>query len=185
MTIDDGTGSGYKAAVNSSHFLQVLSQNFSFDHYVNHVLRKAYSCVIEQTPSGANKCFFYIKNTSDDDLIITSLTAYTPSLESISVYLHQIGTAVGTTYTPINRYSGSAATADSVCLVGNDITGLTGGSLVEKVIVLGSSIGSKKFNWVSDFILPKNTSLSLCAVTGSIKINATLAMYYHSQSSHD
>lgn len=185
ITIDDGTGSGRKASVTSDHLLQTLSQTFVFDHYVNHVNRKAYSCVIEQTPAGAGYSFFYIKNNDDSDLIITSFTVYTPSVETINVYLNSSGTAVGTDYTPINRYSGSANTASVTCIVGNNVTGLTNGNLVDKIIVLGSSVGMIKHNWVSDLIIPKNTTLSLTATTGSIKINATLSFYFHSMLSHN
>jgi len=179
MIIEDGTGNGYKTRVNEENLLGVYAIVVPIEQHVNHTTRRTYSCVIEQTPSGAEYYFCYLKNISIYDLIITSMKIYTPSLESISVYLNPSGTAVGTTYIPVNKYAGSGETADITAVVGNNITGLSGGSLADKIIVLGSSIGMTNVDRISNIIIPKNTSIAFSAVTGSIKINATLEMYFH------
>jgi len=179
MTIDDGTGTGHRAKVNDENFLETLSISSPVEHHVNHVERRAYNCVIEQTPGGAGYYFFYLKNTGDDDLIITSIQLYTPSVEAINFVLLPIGTAVGTTYVPINKYCGSANTADAECVVGNNITGLTGGNTVDRLVINGGTVGMINIDWISNFIVPKNTSIAFSAVTGSIKINMTLSIFFH------
>lgn len=180
MIIEDGVGTGRKAKVTTENLLATLSITSPVEHHVNHEDRRAYNCVVEQTSGGAGYYFFYLKNTGDDDLIITSIQLYTPSVESINFVLLPAGTAVGTTYVPINKYCGSANTADADCVVGNNITGLSGGSLVDRLVINGATIGMINIDWISNFIVPKNTSIAFSAVTGSIKVNMTLSIFFHS-----
>ena len=179
MMIDDGTGSGRRAKVTTENLLAILGIILPIEHHVNHEERRAYNCVVEQTPGGAGYYFFYLKNTADDDLIVTSIQLYTPSVETINFVLLPIGTAVGTAYVPINKYCGSANTADADCVVGNNITGLTGGNIVDRLVINGSTIGMINIDWISNFIVPKNTAIAFSAVAGSIKINMTLSIFFH------
>lgn len=144
----------------------------------------AYSVVFDVTPSGAGNCIFYMKNTNDLDMIINTLTLQSQSQEAVELTLGDLGTPVGGTDSiPINRTSGIANTSDCICQYGVDITGLTKGGVVDKLYC--TSGASQSFLWLSDFILPKNTTFAIYAVTGSIRITVSLSMYYHSIYSHN
>jgi hypothetical protein len=184
LIIEDGTGSGRKAAVNTDHFLQTLAQTFPYEHYINHRQKGAYSIIFDVTPTGAGDCIFYIKNTNDIDMIINNITLQSQSQEAIELTLGDLGTPVGgTDYVPVNRTSGAANTSDCISQYGTDITGLTKGGVIEKLYC--TSGASQSYLWLSDFILPKNTTFAIYAVNGSIRITISLSMYYHDSYSHN
>jgi hypothetical protein len=136
-----------------------------------------YSAVIEKTPTGAGDCFFYIKNDDSLDLIMTSIKLQSASAESIQVKLGDSGTAGGThaALTPVSRNAGSGKTADVTCESGVDITGLSGGSIVD---LLFSNTLMIRWGWESRLVIPKNSILSLYAVTGAVAVKAILGFYF-------
>lgn len=184
MYIDDGTGSGRKAAVTTDHFLQTLAQTFPYEHYINHVQRRAYSIVVDITPAGAGYCFFYLKNNDVDDVVLNTISLQSASQESIEITLNDSGTPVGgTSYTPVNCTSGSANIASVTAQYGTNLTGLVKSNVVDKIYC--TSGFSQKYIWESDLILPKNTTVCMYAVSGSIRISFRLTSYFHSVYSHD
>ena len=179
MFIEDGSGSGHRVAISEGNKLRTYGVMESEEWHMNEDLGLTYSLVVSQTPAGANDCFCYIKNTSDYDLIITTMKAYVPTDETIQIKFNDAGTpAGGTTGVPVNRNAGSGNTIDATVVVGNDITGLSGGAVVDQLFFNGTDT-AHKFSWGSGLIVPRNKTMSFYAVTGSILVNATLSMHYH------
>ncbi len=147
--------------------------------HINEIEQQVYTVVVSQTPTGANDCFCYVKNTSSTDLTFRSLTIATASNETIQIKIKDTGTPVnGTAYTPINRNSGSTNVATGTFQTGNDITGLSGGSVVDQIFLKGGDSSSKYF-WQSHIIIRSNDTLTFYAVTGGIAIKMSFTIYYH------
>ena len=177
MMIEDGHGTGEKAKVEDG-YLNTKSICKHFEQFVNESNQEVYSIIIEKTPTGAGDCFLYIKNNSDEDMYISSLTASSATDETIRLYIKDTGTPAGTTANvPVNRNAGSAKVADVTCYDGVDITGLSGGLLVEQFIIDGNT-GSHKYRYNSSLIIPKNQTFTLYAVTGAIALVVSLSIAF-------
>ena len=61
MKIDDATGTGQQAKVDSLNRLHTNSISQTTEHFAN-TLGQAWSTVIQQTPTGGCDAFFYIKS---------------------------------------------------------------------------------------------------------------------------
>jgi len=180
MLIDDGAGRGFKAAVSAINMLKTCSVIRTADIYCNQVEGESYSVIIEQTPAGPDDCFCYIQNQSERDLIVSSVNVYVPTDEIISIRLGDSGAPVGgSDNTPGNRQAQCGNIAEAVVETGNDITGLDGGTEVEKIFIKGGE-SSKKIGWLSSFYIPKNQVLTMYTVNGSILVTMNLSMHFHS-----
>ena len=179
VLIEDGRGKGYFAQVDKYNKLQTDAVTQTAEHAANHELGKAFHWVFSQTPTGANDCFLYIKNSDDDDLVIEGIWFQVGTNEQVICKLGDTGTSSGgTTATPVNNSTLSSKTAEGTFEAGNDITGLSGGSTVEKYW-LAAGNESKHFNFEQDIILGKNGVFTMYAVTGGIQINGTVVFNYH------
>lgn len=178
MRIEDGTGGGYAVEVNEHNQLVVHSITVPHALYTNVHNGDAYNTLINQTPSGIGSCFFYIKNNSDDDLVLTSISLYAASATGISIKIGDVGTPVGgTVNTPANLNAGGNAVADITCLEGSEITGLSGG-----VTVHDFRVTEAQNRWIlSDIgiVIPKNKTLALYAATGGVDVRVVLGFYFH------
>lgn len=163
--------------VNDNGYGEVSSIVRPLQHHANVAHGNAYSAVISVTPTGAGDCFFYLKNNDDYNLVIRSIGLYGASAESIQVKLGDTGTVGGThaDLTPISRNAGSGKVADATCESGVDITGLSGGSIVDLIHFTNVY---QKVRWDSSLIVPKNSMISLYAVTGAVAINVTLSSLF-------
>lgn len=177
--IKDGTGTGYLAMVNSENRLITTSVSESIDSHINQIEGQSYSVVVSQTPAGANNCFCYIKNLSTSaKIFITSVKLYTATDETIQVKLKDSGTtAGGTIYVPVNRNSGSTNSANALVEVGNNITGLAGGLVVDQFFIEGATT-TNKFDWDSGLVVDTNQIISFYAVTGSIAVKMSVGIYF-------
>lgn len=178
ILIEDGKGRGYKASVESDNKLDVCAVTRTIDLYCNQKLGDSYSLVLSQTPSGAGDCFCYLKNNADNDMVISSIKVYAASNEIFEIKLSDTGTPVdGTDASPVNRKAGCGNVSEVTCKVGNDITGLSGGSVVEAVSVKGGETATR-YEWLSGLVVPKNHTITLYAVTGAIAVRVTLSMHF-------
>ncbi len=178
--IKDGSGQGYLAKVTSENRLETDTISKDVSAHVNEIENQVYSVIISQTPTGAGDCFCYIKNTSSSNLVLRSIILSSASDETIQIKIKDTGTPVnGNAYTPVNRNSGSTNIASGTFLTGNDITGLSGGSLVDQLFLKGGE-NSTKYSWQSHIIINTNDTLTFYAVTGAIAIKASLTIYYYS-----
>lgn len=178
MIIGDGHGTGNKAQVTDEGCICTKAISVHFTQHINEK-GDAYSVIIEKTPTGAGDCFFYIKNNDDQNMYVCSLTGAAATDETVQIKIRDIGTPAGTTANvPVNRNASSGKEADVTCYDGVDITGLSGGSVVEQFELDGAT-GSRKFRYNSCIIIPKNQTLSLYAVTGAIALKISLGINFH------
>jgi len=179
MKIQDGTGSGNMQKINNENQAHTLSISMPVQHHVNHDHKKVYSVLINKTPTAAGDCFCYIKNTDDDDLIITDTKFFAATDEIIQIKLSDIGTPIGgTDVTPVNKNAGSGEEASGIFQTGVDITGLSGGATVDEFQVDGGT-GTNYNRWLSGLIIPKNKIATFYVVTGGIAIRGSITFYIH------
>ena len=179
MKVDDGKGKGYSAGVTEGGLLLTLSTTITREHSANHESGQAYHLLVEQTATGAGDVIFYMKNTSEYDMIVEGALLAAATDETIEFVIGDTGTPVdGSDATPVNCNAGSGNSATGIFQTGNNITGLSGGSVVDRVLVNGGS-GSSYHNFETDLIFPKNTVLTIYCVAGSIKVNATIIFFYN------
>lgn len=178
VVIEDGTGQGYNTGVTNNNRLQVESSSFELIHFANHIVGQAYSLTFTVTPTGAGDCFCYIKNTSIKNLNINSFVVASASDEVVQIKLRDIGTpAGGTPAVPVNRNTNSNNTAVGTFETGADITGLSGGSIVDQYFVKGAT-KSEKYIWASTIIIGQNGTVSIYAVTGAIALRITIGFFF-------
>lgn len=176
MQIEDGKGSGNFASVDANNRLKTLSISFKEEMMINEN-GNFYSIYQSVTPTDAGDCFLYIQNNSQEILHIPSITLYTASAESVQLKLEDEGTPVGgSDIAPVNRFSGVGKTADVTVLGGIDITGLSGGVVVDEVF--GSTTQIKRY-WNSMFILDTNKSITFYAVTGGVALKIMVSTFFH------
>lgn len=177
--IEDGTGSGRQAEVTSENRLKIESITKSVKRHANEDEQNAYQLVFQQTPSIANGCFLYIKNENFlNKLIIEGFFIRTSGNEQIEIELTVTGTASGTSSIPGNCYSGSSNEAEGTFVLGNNITGLSRGTIIDRQYIALSN-NSNNINFEQDIVIPTNQTFALYAVTGGIEIDGTLIFHYH------
>lgn len=177
----DGKGKSYKAGVNSEHRLLVSSVSRSKEHHANITHGRSFNMLIEQTPTGADDCFMYMKNTSEDTMVIEGFGVYAASAEKIYGMLGQIGTPVGGTDTvPAVLNAGSAQIADGTFQVGNDITGLSGGWVFERFRVPANT-ATNIVNFEADIVIPPNQTFTAYAATGGILIEGHVNFWFEEE----
>lgn len=170
ITIKDGTGKGYQAKVDANNMIRARVVSESVEHYANYTLGLAFSLYFNVTPTGANDCFFYFKNTNTHPIVFEGFAAYAASAEAIDVYLKHTGTpSGGSTLTETNLNTSSASSLDATIQYGNDITGLSGGSLAYRYYIPANS-STNSINFEQDIIVYPQTTLTLYAVNGAINI---------------
>ena len=178
MLILDGKGRGYNAGVTPENRLLSEAVCADVQHHINHVHGEFYSLVVDQATGGTNRHNVYIKNTSDDDMVITSVTAFaTTTATELYVLLGVTGTATTpTTGTPVNRNTGSGSTATGTFQYGANLA-MTGGDEMDRWFV-DNDVVCHKHSWQSHIVLPKNGTFVL-ASSASTTINVTVSFGYH------
>ena len=189
MLIEDGTGSGKTARVNSENRLQTIAITSTVEHHINHEEGEAYSFITQQTPaysdpSGASGdiCFAYIKNTNSIDLCLEEIDIRlggTSQAEIIKVLGKTTGDPIGgNTITPVNLNLGSGKEADGTFQAGSEITEISGGTELHRIYI-GSSNTSETFNFGQDIIVPKNNIITLWAINLNVEIDIVILFNYH------
>ena len=177
FSIEDGTGDGYQARVNAQNLLTTLAITQQIKYYVN---RQGNFYSIEANnliPDSTGSCFFYLKNTGDDDIIIQRLSARVHSNEVIDGYLNDIGSPIGgINYIPINRNGGSANLIDATVEYGTNITGLVLGDKFDHFHVAADE-NTHSLRWEAGVMIPKNKTFTLRVEKGSIEICFTLTFF--------
>jgi hypothetical protein len=187
MYIEDGTGSGRTVAVNKDNKLEVVAITASTEHDTNHHNGQAYNANLEQNPHEVDPsaeeevCIFYFKNTSEIDVTFEGFShrlAGTDLTDAIEIRGGDDGNpAGGAILIPANMNLGSGNTAQGTFLAGDNITGLSGGTLLQRVFL--ESNGTKYFNFDQDIIVPKNRILTIYSMTPAAKISLGIGFNYH------
>ena len=191
MIITDGEGSGRSVGVSGENALKTNALTSSIEHHINHHDQQAYHLIFQVTPDSENPsedlseaCFLYMKNTSLTDICIEGFhwrMGGTSNSDSIKFVIGDTGTPVGGTInTPANCNAGSGNIAVGTFYTGTSITGLSGGTTLDR-IYLESSNTSESFNFEQDVIIPKNYTFTMYAETGGTEIDGTIIFNYHNK----
>ena len=177
--IEDGLGTGRKAAVNDENRLLSNCTTESIEHHTNVHEGEAYNYQMSEIPSGSPATIVYIKNENDIDLVLEGMNVMNQETQMYELSLGDTGTPAGTiTVTPANMNAGAGNVADGTFYTGSNMTGLTQGTVVERIWASSSS-GTQALNFDMDIIVPKNqTFVVRTGITGS-KTSITIPMYYH------
>ena len=134
-TIKDGTGNGYLAEVTAENRLSVTAITQIENKDINDRTKEAYLLYIDITPTGAADNFLYMENTSANNMFINWYRVWSgTNADAIDMYRNMTGTPAGTTtVTPSNMNFGSNNTATGNFYEGVDITGLSGGALLDRL----------------------------------------------------
>lgn len=179
MIIEDGTGQGYQAGVNSENRILTDSIAASPEHAAN-VAGNAYHMLFDQAPTAGDDCIIYIENSDEIPMIIEGLYLSVAGATELYFHLNDLGTRNGAgAVIPVNCNSGSGKTADGTFEVGLDLDGgaatLAGGVEIERYIFIAAT-GSAYFNFEQDIVLPKNATFTIwcsaiVAITGNVIFN--------------
>ena len=190
MLIDDGKGTGHKAAVDNENMLKVHSVSQTVEHHVNEEHGNAYHCVFSQSPPAADDCIFYMINNSDDhDLVVEGVCLGFKNADGDDpeIYLEISNTGTrnnATALTPTNCNAGSGQAADGTFEKGADLDGgaatLTGGTVIERYLFANvQNQNSTLFNFEQDIILPKNKTLTIWANDAQATYYVTVILNFH------
>lgn len=179
MIIEDGTGKGYQARINSENRLLVSSVSSTIEHHINHVVGRSFNLVFSATPS-AGDCFLYMKNEDKDrDVTIEGFWFKESADDYIDIMISQTGSPInGTAITPINLNTGSGYSAIGTFEYGNNITGLSGGNTVMKIFHANSNESIYR-NFDQDIILGYNGVFALYIGTGTVQVDGIICFNYH------
>jgi hypothetical protein len=174
MLIEDGRGRGFAVAVTDSNQLATFAVMHTLFEHLNEQ-GQVFSVPFSVTPSGANQCFFYLKNTSTYSMTVKRIKLIVPSTgDRIQVKVKDVGTPVGgTVITPTNLNTSSGNIASATALYGVNITGLTGGSMIDD-ITLPAAGKTEVFEFESGILIGPGTTMTLYAVAGSLLIRGSL-----------
>jgi hypothetical protein len=183
IIIEDGKGSGRSVEVDVNNHLVVNAITQSSEHFANHTNGIAYNILFEVTPdeslSADGYCFLYVKNGSENDMIVEGFWLWLATNEYIEIRLGDSGTPVGgSSITPANLNSASGLPAIGTFQSGTKITGLTGGVAVNRFYHASNS-SSQFTNFDQDLILEKNGVLTMYAEVGGTALHGTLSIHYH------
>ena len=135
-------------------------------------------------PDGANYWVAVIKNTADEDMVITSITGWVSSFENTQIYEAVIGqtftyAANGTAVVPVNTKSGISGGADGDFYVNDgsgNITTVGGtGLIVGRYIFTTTPL---KWTKGTGWIVPKNQTFMIWSNLAE-KLNGYISFYYH------
>lgn len=175
MRIRDGEGSGREAGVDERSRLKVASVQQSVEHNANRQ-GSAWHVVVEQTATGANDYIYHFENTGVETYVIEGFNYRVASAEQLKVYLRKTGTTSGgTTATPVTVNSGSNRTVTGTSEAGNDITGLSGGDVIEHLFLTSTQTSS--YNFDQDVFIEPGGTFSIEAISGSVQVNLTIIFH--------
>ena len=122
-----------------------------------------------------------MKNTSLIDITIEGIThrlSGSGLIDALEIRGGDVGDPInGITLTPVNMNLGSGNTAEGTFLTGENITGLTGGTVLNKLYL--ESNGSKYYNFDQDIIVPRNRVLAIYSMGSVGELSITIGFNYH------
>jgi len=184
MFIEDGKGTGYKVQVDDENALVANAICHTGQHHSNHIHGTAYTMDIDGVVvDGDGYYFLYIKNTDDNDLIITSITLRTNQNkddDDVEAYIgHTLSSVANhTAVVPANINAGSGLSASGTFYVNDgagNLTTLSGGAVAGRY-----KFTTTQSKWVkaSGWIIPKNQTFSLLTAKDN-KFHGYVSFYFH------
>ena len=182
-SLRDGRGRGYLAAVTAENRLQTNAVVSSAGHHTNLTHGDTYAFNFSATPTGAGDCFLYLLNSNEKEIIVEGISIYAATAEKITIYGNQNGTPVGgAAVTPANMHLGSNNVADGTFQHGNDITGMSGGTILMTYRIPAGE--TRVINFESDIIIPNNKNITIYATTGGIALEGFIDFWHEHGGSH-
>jgi len=176
--IRSGVGNCFLAGVNSENRLMAECITYSGEHHANHTNGIAFNMLFDVTPAAGGDCFLYMKNSDTKDITIEGVWIRVASAEQITMELNAIGTPLGgADVVPANLNSGVLTPALGTFLAAAAITGLSGGTVINKGWVANTA--TAYFNFEQDIILAPNTTFSMWVVTGAVNVAGAVVFHYH------
>lgn len=175
MIIEDGVGGGDSAEVKDNRL--VTDSNTALAKAV--VEKQTYSVYFEQDSGAITSDFFYLKNTSSQNLNIYQIRLFTPTLDvEVSVKTGVTGTPTsGTAIVPINLFTGGAG-ADVTCEGRDGDMALTGGDTVDILNVSKDFPKHQVWDYPAPITLPPLTAMVLYVnIDPTADIDGTLFFY--------
>jgi len=74
LIIEDGQGRGYSVGVTKENRIKSDCITTTIEHHANQDEGDAYAIPFSQSPTAADDCIFYMKNTDDVDMVIEGVT---------------------------------------------------------------------------------------------------------------
>lgn len=185
MLIEDGTGAGYKVKIDDENHMHVESIIASYQYHANHDHGKAYTMDIDsKSVATAADWLLALKNTDDDDLIVTSITLWLPAFKDTAIIEAYLGgtftyASGGTAVVPCNLNAGSGNSASGSFYVNAgaaNIATITAGSICGRYIFTTTPL---KWEKGSGWIVPKNQCFMLRSDKDGEAFKGYLSFYYH------
>jgi hypothetical protein len=181
--IEDGKGTGYKAAVNSSNELEVRATIVGRAEWENHNKARAFVMYFSQASAdaAANEIVGYIKNTSDLDMVIDRLSFHAVLADTI--YVSKVtGTAAGgTAVVPTNANVGSGETATGTFSKATAHTGLTDAGRLVSVYLAAQ--GWQQIEPIATIVIKKNSAIGIF-VTADATQTLNCTVWFHYEAAH-
>jgi hypothetical protein len=160
--IKDGTGRGYLVKVTADNQILVDSRSVSSEHYANEMKQKAFNTNFQSTSmTAAKRVIHYFKNTGTKAIIFEGISWNVTQNIEIELRFNMTGTLAGGTDMDVgNLHSGSNNTLDMTAKYGDNITGLSGGTLIFRAKQAAGNY-SVNTNFEADVILAANTDMAI------------------------
>ena len=176
MIIQDGTGSGYKAKIDSENRLTTFSVVETEDKHINRE-GKQWSLYFTETPLATNDYFFYLKNNGTSDLAISDIRIMCAGAD-VFTYEWVNGTpsyVVGTDIDPVVRNGGSSKVPDATIKKDVNITGLTSDGVM---FFESTDTANKRYklSTTSNMIIPQGVAFAIKATTGTNLVTCVVSL---------
>ena len=180
--IEDGMGTGKKAAVTNDNRLDVTAKTESRIYYASDREEKGFSVYGRRdftAGSQTNENIFYLKYTGNDALHIKSIMFSSNSADAkVEIYFDPTEVSGGTEIIPLNLNRASAINSETECLTGeSDLTGTV--AKANEMFDIRLSNSSFFMDFHSAVILPKNSSILILGSVASASDKIRTMIYYY------
>lgn len=182
MKIEDGTGSGNMAKINSNNRLE--TQSVTETGQINSALiGEAFnvgSGFITLTSANESAVLYY-KNNEDRDVVVTAVnvTSSAQTGSSANVFLTKVyrgatGISAGTASTGLNNNYGSARELDAVITQGQEAATVTNGTATGAFFIPTGTFFNTELSWV----IPKGKSMVLSVTPGASNTSVSMTVTF-------
>jgi len=177
MIIEDGTGNGFKAEVNSDNKLKTYAVTEPDFLHRNEDNEQAYVWDFPGYDYDAADTVMFIRNDSSSDLHIHHIYLYCDTASKVQVHAPASPTAAGTAVTGVNLNLKSGNVAEATAK--QDETGNTQGTILhsEYVAANGALTMFKEDGY--EIILGKNDCIAVDIVTAGTMAYGHITGFYH------
>jgi len=182
LIIEDGKGTGKSVGVSDNNELLTHGVSVSEEHSANMDKGKAFSWIFSEDADANDDCIFYIKNTSEENLVVEGVELYVSGATEVYVEIGNEGTTTtGTTVSGKNLNAGSGNSPKVTAIKDGDVQ--SGGTLATgdevKRFIFAAETTSKHYNFVADLIIPPQQTITIWSNTAAIVVKGTIVGYFY------